>query len=1048
MDRPQRVPGQVPQNERIEEYFKRLKKICQDGNRERKIHLAEEIARRINENLMLFLVKKLASDSPPCKMQVILSLEKVETPNEDVFRILTNLLRDNDPQIRAEASKVLAALAKDTHNLGLAKELLEGMHSEKKCALVIYGELWNDYPEEAILDLEKILHQEQNPVISDAIIGLFGEIGKKYPVKSIEILGRFLSSADLSKKETILKAASRFAEEHPDKILKLLTYLVERRDNSSRFVPEILSQTVDRCPQESFELLRNLAASDDKSIRYSIMNSLQNFKKAYPGKTLEMYFELWQKTEGTDDQESASGRKNITQEQIMTQFIEVAMYRPSEALSFLQILATSGDAIRRRNVLEAALALISRAPPEVFSLIKVFCFDSDYEIRKRAISSLGHEWNTFLGETVETLYEVYLEEIKKLQQMIEEIFSKNRQNPSKSIIFIKEMTAGDIKTLLNAIYTTATKLNTGKEEIPNDLLLDGITLIQRELVSYFTLNEIENWENGSRFLQILSRDRELFIRGMSMKIISRFLPKSLDTVLDTLDWLATDEISQVRGEALDFIAMLAESYSTESFGIIKRIYNSQNENVRIDIAKIIHLFKEGFPAESFSLLEKYSEDPNPEVRIQAAISLIEYADSFPEESLNIIRRLCQDNSYHVQKAAFDFLEEFLKNNSEKTLDLLETLYYQSSNPTTHEKIAIFLGNFKEKQSNRVMKFIEDIVRNPIGPVRSSAFSSFDEVSKYQPERALGILSTLSHDINPEIRRRVVKSIGTLNESYPITDFRELEHFLKDDDISVKIELALTLGTMGRRNPRHATEIYRKLISSMKSTLLIEAVADAMADYCEYCSYEAVRILFGLMRYQDEKILEKTEASLYTLTRKTNNFSYIIQNCFQESFFALKKPELLNRIEMIVKKTMYEEDDSYMREVVLRYKLYCELLKFSSITRIDTSEDLLSNHVENFQLVDESIEKALLLLKEVSHILGKQSFYSKRDDKIENLKDCLDKIEKTERLFEREFNEFDNPDRFILLSILQAWNDIISVEFVKLRGKAELKIILESKKELT
>lgn len=1032
----------------IEMYYERLKTICEGEDEKKKIQIAEKMARRINEYAMLYLLNKLATDTYPCKMQAILIISRTSNPNEEVLKILGDLLNDSDYYyIRIEASKILTKFAEMGNPTldKLAQKLFEGGHKLKIHALRIYEQMWRFSHEQAIQDLGDAALKESDYIIFKGIINLLGEIGSEYPKEIAEIFSKLLSVLKSDEKKIILEAITKFAREHPNEALQLLTQIERSDDVSTKFIPKVLPLTVNILPKESFELLKNMAKSNNKSVRFSVMQSLQHFEKIYPEATLEVLFELWQNT--SDEEPGYRGEECVTQKEIRSRFVKIGMDKPAKALSFLTILSVCKDVTRRRNALEATSELAPKAPDNALSLLEAFSHDSDYEIKIGAVSSFSEEWNIFPEKTIPILKILISEEIKKLREEIEKVFALIKgKNLNEAKIVLKKLESGNSKIIFDAISRTVSHLHIDKQKIPQELFPNGLLKIQEETILCFEQNNLENYEKGLEFIKELSSDYAIWMRIIALRTLPRFLPTNLNAVLEILEGLAKNEVSQVRVEALEYIITLMKTYPDESFKIIKKICNNHNKSVRIDIVRRLYHLKEDFLSESFFLLKKYTEDTDPEVRAQAAASIHEYMDSYPQEGLEIISRLCVDENDSVSRVAFDFLETLMEKNNEDVLSLLENLY-NNKNPTIREKTASFVGNFKKEHSERVIIILDELARDPIGSVRFSAFSSFDMIGKYQPERALEILTTLAFEKNPEIRGRVVRSFGVLSQSYPPVDVEVLEQFLQDDDISVKIEITLTLGKMGRKNPEKATEIFRKILLLGKDELMKEAIAEAMADYGEYCPYEAMKILTYLSKSYNENISRKVENSFYTLKKRMEKFSYILQNCFRESFFTLREEELSRLVEIVLRRMVRDEEDLYTEELVHRYNLYHDLLMFSTISRINTSENLLAQHTNNLHLIDKSIMKALLALKDIAGLLGKQNFYTRRDDRIENLKDCLTLIEKTERQFEREFKEFDNPDYFILQSVLRGWQRIISVEFMKLRGKAELKAILESKRAM-
>lgn len=1043
MDDSQKKAGSTPESKGFEAYYKKVKIVCQSNNQEKKMSFAEEIAKKIDEEVVFLLLKKLSVDIPPCRRQAIIIIGKAENPSGKVLNILISLLKDTEFDVRNKASETLAAIIAAANDFELAERLFKGLHEEKKCALKSYGGLWQAHPERVIQCLEDAVFQEENYAIQKNIFSLLAEIGKKFPERITKIFDRALQEFGVEEKKMVLEISNLLAMDHPSEFLRLLDNHIQRsRDASLKLVPGLLPMIVDRFPERTFELLRTLVTNMSESIQYSVMISLQYFEKKYPEETMEVLFELWRKT--SDEKSGWIGDEHVSIETIKSDFIKIAVSRPSKAFSILKIMADSSDAVKRRSALTAAIELASKSPSSAFSLLETFVFDSEYSIKRSAISNLGGKWNTFKEETATVLECVMRKEIENLKGEIEAIFIINKENPNKIIELLRALIHGDSKNILDTIHKTASQLYQKSEEIPEGLLSDGTEVIIQELITYLSRNSIEDWESGIEILEKLSKEHEISMKFISIGIVSRFFSTDLNVVFEVLRRLAGDGNSQMRLKALEFITELIENFPTKSFEVVSSISDNQNPDVRTDIAKFLSFFKRNFEKESFHLLKKYTKDSDPGVRRQVALSISEYTGSFRQETLETIAMYCQDENALVQRAAFEFLEEYIKENSKEVLNLIESLHFKYCEPSTRERIAAFLSNFDESHTRGALKIIEDLARDQNRSVRYSAFTSLDKISKNEPEKTMEALAALAIEIDPEIRQKVIRSMGTLGEFYPSIDIEFFERFLRDDDVSVATELALTLGKIGKANPTMTTNMFKKMLLSLKTSMLGEAIAEAMADYGIYCPYEAMKILFYLSKYPSDAVSRRSDWSLHTIRKEKDGFSHVWRTCFNESFGKLEKSRLLHSIEGIAGNIIYDEEDSYMKELLHRYSLYSNLLRLSTTKKINASENLLVNHINNHLIIDKSIEKALLILKNIAFILGKQDFYSRRDDKIENLKDCLDRVAEAERQFVREFNEFDNPDYSILKSILESWKEAISLEFVKIRGKSVLNIDLESK----
>ena len=216
----------------IEKNFKILKNICEGKDERKRIKAANWMAQNIYSPDIYYLLEKLANENYYCKMQALLIISKIKTPDKKILSILNSLLGDPEYLISMEASKVLSNnIESGNKDLELAKKLLKGGHEAKIRALEIYKNCWKDETKNIISDLNKLIMQERNNFpIFIKIISLLGFIGKKYPKYVIKLFLKIIFDAEISEKKYIFSALSNFAKEHPFEVLSFLSYVEENGD--------------------------------------------------------------------------------------------------------------------------------------------------------------------------------------------------------------------------------------------------------------------------------------------------------------------------------------------------------------------------------------------------------------------------------------------------------------------------------------------------------------------------------------------------------------------------------------------------------------------------------------------------------------------------------------------------------------------------------------------------------------------------------------------------------------------------------------------------
>jgi len=1028
----------------IKKNFKILKNICEGKDERKRIKAANWMAQNIYRPDIYYLLEKLANENYYCKMQALLIISKIRTPDKKILSILNSLLEDPEYLISMEASKVLSNnIESGNKDLELAKKLLNGGHEAKIRALEIYKNCWKDETKNILSDLNKLIIQERNNFpIFIKIISLLGFIGKKYSKDVIKLFLRIIFDAEISEKKYIFNALSNFAKENPFEVLSFLSYVEENGDtNLKRNIPEILSLTVDTHPDISFKLLEKLAKDKSRFIRYAVLDSISCFKDVYPEETLKILFYLWINSDRNLENINEDNKLHINQ--IKKLFEKLGRKRPEIAISFCIKLNNCIEVEKRKEALEIASSLASLAPEKFFTFLEIFIFDQNYQIKSDSIDLFKGNWNIFPIKTIDLLIKIEEKEIFILKKEIENIFSSSKKhNPNKVILNLVSIFNGNIAKILDKTNDCALKIKLNTENIPNKLVVNGEKKIMAELYEFLKRKKIQNWEESMDYLEKFSIHSMIPLRIISLKILPLFLSKNLEIIWEILERLIKDQVKIVREETFELIKSFIEQFPQESYFILEKNQNCQNKYVRRDIVIWITFFRHIFPRKSFQILKKYSLDPDAEVRKEVANNLINYFKFYPEEILNIAGKLCKDTDEVVVKITFDFLEQILDDDDDNVLNLIQALYKDCNGPI-REKIALFLGKFSKKNLKIIIGILKDLAKDEIGSVRSCAFSSLDTIGKLEPNETYKILMTLSSENNFDIRRNAIRSLGILGESYSF-DLSFFTKFLKDEVSPVKIELAFALGKIGKSNPRITTKIYKILLGNAKDEFeLNEAIAESMKTYGSYCPYEAFKILNYLKKSKSEEVLKSVNSSMHILKNKLINFSFITEYFSEKEYSKIDLKHLKNITNIISKKIIYNENNTYSKKIAKQYQLYTNLLKFSTISRINESENLISSHLKKYKIIDEKINNGLINLKKIAKTLGKQNIYSNRDDKIENIKNCLELLDNAERIFQNEFKEFDNPDKFILQSIIHAWHNIISIEFIKLRGSAELKIKLES-----
>lgn len=686
--------------------------------------------------------------------------------NPIFINVLINTLKDNYPEVRKEATYLLAEIGNKEAIPQLLQYLKDEDFSTQYNAIRLLGIL---KAKEAVPYLIEFLkHTQKYPDSCRLAIGALGNIGDRTATPHlIEILkDKTLPYIPSEIYEALVKLEGKEVVNYLPDILK--------SKGSYQYVDAILSKVA---PQQSLDILMGFINNEDREIRYNVINSLirENAKEAIPKLILAF--------------------KDSSPE-VRSSVIYVLDIFAKDTILPVLILALKDQDIKVRTA--ALSVIIQRGYKETFPYLLESAKDENPEIRSLAISALKY---LKIKEAVPYLLEALKDKDPSVRSAALENLDvvAHKEVIAKISNFLKDDDLNVRKSAINALGDFA-----NKETIPDliNVLNDKEPEIQT--AAAYSLGKLKSKEAVTHLIAKLTDKndsvRNAVIRALGEiqdktaipQLLIAFMDKNHEIHNSAITALAKITIPDTKPIFLPaFIATIEENpYSVfilqdlieignqDIINILTKAFTNDSEHVRNIVINCIGglKIKEGLP-----LLLTALKDKSPSIRMSAVRALGKLGDK--ETTIPLISQLLQDSDSNVCNETICTLGEL---GDKESIPLFISYLRENSKYAYHLSSA--LNNLKNLNS---LEYLTSILKDPYPNVRIYAISALESLANNKivlPKNIRPLLVGALKDNNVGVRSYAVFALSNLtnNKSFlPKTVTPNLINALKDKDPGVR-----------------------------------------------------------------------------------------------------------------------------------------------------------------------------------------------------------------------------------------------------------------------
>jgi len=423
-----------------------------------------------------------------------------------------------------------------------------------------------------------------------------------------------------------------------------------------------------------------------------------------------------------------------------------------------------------------------------------------------------------------------------------------------------------------------------------------------------------------------------------------------------------------------------------------------------------------------------AEDINDEGRIEIAVASEYQLDLLQVVNQERLRNLISEcwSELQAQKPAREIIQSLLSNSSS-------------------EIQAFALGKLVEQATLTAEDFgiFEAFIKDGSIEVRKSLIRAVMTSYAINPPQARYILDQLSMDAEQDIRLSFVKHISTLMRSDWEVGFGYLQHFSESTDQFVRRAVIRKLFQLIEdsylRRKQDIFNILLKGVLDENSPWVQQEAARTLAHFFDFYLDDSLMYIYTLIvkGVQPEIILHIAHQSASPINQRV--FLALVS-----LISDLDDSNVSDRLELAVATL---EDAGMLRYGDESRMIYRELHHLLNIRTIEDMAQYLCT-LNQDQLTGNLhflvAQRVLLRLNTITRMLR---LYLRREginDRLTLLLEVIDLIDKMNKFLDQEYinNSYDEallklPDYHIFQLILKKWQNIISAELIRVRGKANL-----------
>lgn len=501
-------------------------------------------------------------------------------------------------------------------------------------------------------------------------------------------------------------------------------------------------------------------------------------------------------------------------------------------------------------------------------------------------------------------------------------------------------------------------------------------------------------------LKPLLKEENNFVRLWTASAIGEAAQLN-DEAFELYKNLIDDEDVYLRRGFSKELVSISENRPDEALKLIEKAVDDSDRYVRTNAAQALGPITTKND-EAYIKVHRLLNDHKGDVRRGAAEALLSVADEMQKDLLPLIVELAKDEDYYLRSVAAFASVKMAIASPKDALQLLKTLV-EDRDEYVRRDVALALGELPATLVEDAFRLLKKLLEDRENIVRRETRNLLKLVAQTKTEEVLGIMPTLTDDFDEGVRENAAEVLGELAQSIPQLAFENLRKLAQDESPIVREKMAKSLEKVFDLEP----DSFFTRIRLLQKDGISPEVLELMGKLARNEEIGRVSLLYAtLMKKLDESNVDSRLRSALEVLEGVKNLKHSeeVKNVYKTFLLGIRT--------------------SNINDIAL--------LKFDSKPIIAGQDSLFEMDSKVFGVLEELSEMALRY-KQIEGLSDKHIYLGKMLSSVDS---ALESIE-----------EESLPDAKIHKFVLHNWRGVLSHTMDGLKGKADLRIVLRTKKVL-
>lgn len=500
-------------------------------------------------------------------------------------------------------------------------------------------------------------------------------------------------------------------------------------------------------------------------------------------------------------------------------------------------------------------------------------------------------------------------------------------------------------------------------------------------------------------LKTLLKHDNNFIRLWSASAIGEAAEKNESA--QSLFWdFPEDEDVYLRRGFSKKLAILTKMKPKEALKLIETCAVDSDRFVRTNSVSALGSLSENNKS-AFTRIKRFLKNDNADIRRGAADALSQAPAGLNREILPKIGEIVKDEDYYLRSASAFTLVRIADSDPKKIFSFLKDLS-QDKDEYVRRDLALAIFNLSENSKLDPYPILEDLIEDRESQVRREAVKSLHTVIFNHPENILAHIPDLAKDSDEIVRMNACEILGRMVRTDPIASFSHVMKFVNDESRGVWEKVAYCL----------------KIIFDLEPDLFLSRI---MSLQKESINPEILKLCAKSVKDEEIEAMCRFYVKQAVDLKKMN-----LENFLADSQRILKHVKNLKHRDCI--KNLYS---AFLYGIRVRDLNDLALIRFETKTILPIY-GFEGDNIPVFEVL-ENIPEMALRYKQIEGLADKHIYLGKMLATIDSTLEILP--------------DDPGPEIYIMSQVLHNFRHVASDTMEDLKGRANLKLTLRTKKIL-